>query len=62
MPEYTNAIYIKGFPRNEITIINVDVDGVLTFVPIAPGNTDYDNIMRLVAEGKITIQQAETSS
>ena len=59
MPQYANAIYVKSFPGNEITGISVDIDGVLSFVPIDPANTDYANIMQLVAEGKLVIAPAE---
>jgi hypothetical protein len=58
MPQYANAIYVKSFPGNEITGISVDIDGVLSFVPIDPANTDYANIMQLVAEGKLVIAPA----
>jgi hypothetical protein len=58
MPQYANAIYVKSFPGNEITGISVDIYGVPTFVPIDPANTDYANIMQLVAEGKLVIAPA----
>jgi hypothetical protein len=62
MPEYTNAIYVKGFLGNEISIITVDINGVLTFVPIAPGNTDYSNIMQLVESGNLIIKPADEAN
>ena len=58
MPQYSNAIYVKSFPGNEITGISVDIYGVPTFVPIDPANTDYSNMMVLVAEGKLVIAPA----
>jgi len=58
MSQYANAIYVKSFPGNDITGISVDIDGVPSFVPIDPGNTDYANMMVLVAEGKLVIAPA----
>jgi hypothetical protein len=59
MPQYANAIYVKSFPGNEITGISVDIDGVLSFVPIDPANTDYANMMVLVSEGQLVIAPPE---
>ena len=52
---YTNAQYIA----NPTISIRVDINGVNSFVPLDPANTDYANIMQLVAEGKLTIAPAE---
>ena len=52
---YTNAQYI-GDPPNSI---RVDINGVTSFVPIDPANTDYANIMALVEKGQLTITPAE---
>jgi hypothetical protein len=57
MPEYTNAQYVAADGQN--TIIRVDINGVPSFVPIDPANTDYANMMVLVAEGKLVIAPAE---
>ena len=54
---YTNAQYIAFNGTN--TGIRCDINGVTSFVPIDPANTDYANIMQLVAEGKLTIAPAE---
>lgn len=48
---YTNAIYTN--PDN--TSIQVDINGVTSFVPCAPGNSDYARIQELVAAGDLTI-------
>jgi len=53
---YTNAQYIAYQGVN--TGIRCDINGVTSFVPIDPANTDYANIMQLVAEGKLTIAPA----
>jgi len=54
---YTNAQYVS-FSGN-ITGIRCDINGITSFVPIDPANTDYAKIMQLVAEGKLTIAPAE---
>lgn len=48
---YTNAAYAD--PEN--TTISVDINGVTSFVPCAPGNSDYAAIEALVAAGELTI-------
>lgn len=58
MSGYSNAQYVTGY-GGSITSIRCDINGVMSFVPIDPANTDYANIMALVAEGKLTIAPAE---
>jgi hypothetical protein len=54
---YSNAKYVKdGIGRT--TGIRCDINGVTSFVPIDPANTDYQNIMALVAAGELTIAPA----
>jgi hypothetical protein len=53
---YTNAQYIENPPNS----IRCDINGVTSYVPIDPANTDYANIMQLVAEGKLTIAPASS--
>ncbi len=48
---YTNSSYAN--PEN--TTIRVDISGVTSFVPCAPGNSDYAAIEALVAAGELTI-------
>ena len=55
---YTNAQYIAFNGTN--TGIRCDINGVTSFVPIDEVNTDYQNIMQLVAEGKLTIAPASS--
>jgi len=56
---YTNAQYyndpITGYGP---VSIRCDINGVPSSVPLDPDNTDYQNIMQLVAEGKLTIAPA----
>jgi hypothetical protein len=59
MTEYTNAQYIKNSLTGAVDSIAVDIDGTPWTVPICPGNTDYDNMMVLVAEGKLVIAPAD---
>ena len=54
---YANAQYQNDQNGNP-SGIRVEINGVASFVPIAPGNTDYDTIMALVAAGQLTIQDA----
>lgn len=49
---YTNAQYFG-------TGIRVDINGVTSFVPANPANSDYVAIMALVASGELTIAPAE---
>ena len=53
---YTNAQYIALNGQN--VSIRVDINGVTSFVPLDPANTDYANIMALVESGQLTIAEA----
>jgi hypothetical protein len=54
---YANAQYV--FSNGAITCIRCDVNGDTSLVPLDPANTDYANIMALVAAGELTIAPAE---
>jgi hypothetical protein len=54
MPVYTNAKYYNG-SDGKLGVIRVDIFGVTSFVPLDPANTDYANMMVLVAEGQLVI-------
>ena len=56
----TNAQYKKSSTEDgTITCIKCEIDGVLSYVPISKlGNADYEEIMRQVKEGKLTIKDA----
>lgn len=56
---YTDAQYMQFMGFAEPSVIRVIIDGVECFVPIDTNNTDYKNMMELVAEGKLTISPAE---
>ena len=56
---YSNAQYTKDSISGEVTGIRVDINGVTSYVPLDPENTDYANMMQLVAEGKLVIAPAD---
>ena len=54
---YANAQYVAF---ENVTIgIRCNINGVTSCVPLDPANTDYANIMALVAAGELTIAPAE---
>ena len=55
--EISNAKYMTY--NNEIACIHATIDGVVWNVPIAVGNRYYDEIMRQVDAGTLTIAEAE---
>jgi hypothetical protein len=57
---YTKAQYIAFNGVN--TSIRCDINGVTSFVPLDPANTDYQDIMDLVAAGELTIAPADEPS
>ena len=57
MPKYTNAQYVNG-PFGTPISIRCDINGVTSYVPLDPANTDYANIMKMQEEGKIVIAPA----
>ena len=58
---YTDAKYVIVPPSTQNTYISVLINGVRSGVPIDPANTDYANIMKLVAAGELTIAPAEAT-
>lgn len=55
---YTNASYYNDLNGNPAGI-RVDINGVTSFVPLDPANSDYAAIMALVAAGELVIAEAE---
>ena len=55
---YSDAQYVKN-SSGQISCIRCDINGVTSFVPLDPANTDYANMMQLVAEGQLVIQPAD---
>ena len=55
----TSAKYIKDEKTNENSSIKATIDGQESFVPLAEGNRHYDEIMRQVEAGELTIEEAD---
>ena len=55
----TSAQYIRNFDDTENVNISAVIDGITFSVPLAAGNRHYDEIMRQVEAGTLTIQEAE---
>lgn len=56
---YTNAQYVNSPFNGNPAGIRVDINGIPSYVPLDPANTDYQNIMALVSAGELTIAPAE---
>jgi len=54
----TNAKYVADIEGNNSTI-KATIEGVEMWVSIATGNRHYDEIMRQVEAGTLTIQEAD---
>lgn len=55
---YSNAFYYNDMNGNSAGI-RVDINGVTSFVPLDPANSDYAAIMALVEAGELVIAEAE---
>ena len=55
----TSAKYIKDEKTNENSSIKATIDGQELFVPLAIGNRHYDEIMKQVNAGTLTIEEAD---
>ena len=57
----TNAQYVKASTDDKsINCIKCEIDGVVSHVPISKlGNTDYEEILKQVKEGTLTIKDAD---
>jgi len=55
----TNAKYMEHIVSNETIGITVTIDGQDVTVPIDPDNRHYEEIMRQVAAGTLTIEDAD---
>jgi hypothetical protein len=53
------AQYVKELKSDEIGSIRITVGDIISQVPIDEANTDYVEIMRQVAEKKLTIKGAD---
>jgi len=59
---YKDAVYVKNTMTGENCAINCTINGQQWSVPLDPANSDYAAIMKLVAEGKLTIAPADPVS
>jgi hypothetical protein len=57
---YNNAQYIRNAMSGEVNLIRCDINGVTSFVPLDPANTDYAALMALVQAGELSIAPAES--
>ena len=57
--DITSAQYVDPDGSGTNDHIDATIDGILMHVPIAPGNRHYDEIMRQVKAGTLTIVDAD---
>ena len=57
--EIKDAQYFKDIITGEVSSISCIVNGRHTSIPTDPNNTDYQEIMRQVKEGTLTIKDAD---
>ena len=55
----TEAKYLKDMVTEQVDTIKATIDGEEMFVPLAEGNRHYDEIMRQVEAGELTIEEAD---
>jgi len=55
----TNPKYIKDELTDSNNLIKATIDGVEMFVPLDTGNRHYAEILKQVADGDITIAEAD---
>ena len=59
MTQYTNAQYCKDHMSETVVSIKITHDGSRLNIPIDPDNTDYQEVMEQVKQGKLTIKDAD---
>ena len=57
--EITNAQYVKDLLDQNKKYIEVAIDGTIMTVPLDPDNRHYAEILKQVADGTLTIKDAE---
>ena len=55
----TSAKYLKDLISEKINTIEIVMDKQTYFVPMKEGNRHYDEIMRQVEAGTLTIEEAD---
>ena len=58
-PQYKRRLNIDGTPHDGNATICATIDGTEMFVPLDPTNRHYAEILRQVAAGTLTIQDAD---
>jgi len=57
--EIKDAQYFKDILTGNVSSIRCIVDGRHTSIPTDPNNTDYQEVLKQVKEGTLTIKDAE---
>ena len=59
--EFKNAKYFKDVYSNstEPVVIQIEINGIISSVPLDLGHTDYAEIMKQVDAGELTIEPAD---
>lgn len=57
--DITSAKYLKDLISEKINTIEIVMDEQTYFVPMKEGNRHYDEIMRQVDAGTLTIEEAD---
>jgi hypothetical protein len=57
--KFESVKYLKDSTFGNVTTIKTIIDGQESFVPIYEGNRHYDEIMRQVEAGTLTIEEAD---
>lgn len=55
----TSAKYAKDSLTGQTSSILATIDGTGWSIPLTPGNRHYDEIMRQVEAGELTVQEAD---
>tara|TARA_B100000212_G_scaffold337876_1_gene313497 strand:- start:363 stop:539 length:177 start_codon:yes stop_codon:yes gene_type:complete len=55
----TNAKYVKDLVDDSIVYVEATIDNLPMTVPIEPDNRHYAEILKLIAEGTLTIEDAD---
>ena len=55
----TNAKYHKGLTTDEVSGVSATIDGFFMSVPLDEANRHYAEILKQVADGDITIAEAD---
>ena len=56
---FENSIYGRNVEDTENVCINTTCDGKVVSIPLDPANRHYAEIMRQVADGTLTIKDAD---